>query len=264
MPGTVALRPTFILNIREKFMYPIIPFQLAETRSDLFRSWLDQRAQYQDDPLVKRAFYYSKNEEHGHYAGEAELQTFAEQTTAFDSDLLLIVTAGSITLGLNNGETLVVEPQQSVVIPRGADVHWQNEADTRVWFVAYQPEQTAEAVATLPFKVDADASLASVAGPSAELITSEGYPDVHRHVVYISADGKFSVGIWQATAYTRRLAAFGDYELMYPVQGEITITNALGESHTYGAYDGFIVNRGVSNAWHSSELVKKIYSKVSV
>ena len=245
-------------------MYPIIPFQLSESRSDLFRSWLDQRSRVNDDPLIKRAFYYSKNEQHGIYSGEAELNPFTQQVTAFASDLLLIVTAGLITLGLSNGETLVAGPQTSVVIPRGANVHWENAPGTRVWFVAYQPEHAVSAAATLPFSVDADALLESVAGPSAELITSEGYPDVHRSVVYLSGDSKFSVGIWQATAYTRRLAAFGDYELMYPVLGEINITNALGESHTYGPHDGFIVNRGVSNAWHSNGLVKKIYSKVSL
>lgn len=247
-------------------MYPIITFQREESRRDLFRSWLDQHARLTDDPLVRRAFYYSKNEQHGIYSGEAELHPFAQRVVAFASDLLLIVTAGRITLDTGKGETLVAEPQASVVIPRGASVTWDNAPGTRVWFVAYQPEQTAAATSVgepLPFLVDADTPLESITGPSADLITSEGYPDVQRKVVYLSADGKFSVGIWQATAYTRRLAAFGDYELMYPVVGEIHVTNALGESHTYGPHDGVIINRGVGNAWHSSGLVKKIYSKVS-
>ena len=245
-------------------MYPIIPFQLSESRSDLFRSWLDQRSRLNDDPLIKRAFYYSKNEQHGIYSGEAELHPFAQQVTALASDLLLIVTSGLITLGISNGETLVAGPQTSVVMPRGASVHWENAPGTRVWFVAYQPDQALSASATLPFSIDTDAPLESVAGPAAELITSEGYPDVHRRVVYLSADGKFSVGIWQATAYTRRLAAFSDYELMYPVLGEINITNALGESHTYGPHDVFIVNRCIINAWHSNGVVQKIYSTFSI
>lgn len=245
-------------------MYPVIPFQPEEQRQDLFRSWLDQRLHTNDDSLVKRAFYYSKNEQHGVYAGEAELQEFDQHITSFGSDLLLIVTAGNITLRLSDDLHLSVTSQQSLVIPRGATFHWHNKPGTRVWFVAYQPEKPGATSTTQPFIVDVDVELESIAGPSAELITSQQQPEVHRNVLYLSTDGKFSVGVWQATAYTRRLAAFGDYELMYPVEGEIEITNALGESHAYAPYHGFIINRGVSNAWRSNGLVKKIYSKINV
>lgn len=245
-------------------MYPIIAFKHDDQRRDNFRSWLDQQFRLTDDPLVERAVYYTKNERHGIFSGAATLRPGERQIEAFDSDLFLIVTAGQITLRLADGTKIVADEHESLVIPRGARLRWSSATQTQVWFVAYQPEQAIINATAQPFKVDADAALDAIDGPSAELITSAPYPEVHRKVVYLSADGKFSVGLWQATAYTRRLAAFGDYELMYPIEGEIHITNALGESHTFGAHQGFIVNRGVSNAWRSTTLVKKIYSKISV
>lgn len=246
-------------------MYPIIPFVRTEQRSDIVISWIDRQQRHNDDPLIERAFYYTKNEQHGIYAGSAQLHPFAQQINHFASDLFLIVTAGQVTLRLSTGEDVVAQAQESLVIPRGATFHWLNTTGTAVWFVAYQPQQNpVEAAPQAPFKVDPNLELEAIDGPSAELITSAQRPEVQRNVVYLSADGKFSVGIWQATAYTRRLAAFGDYELMYPIAGAIEITNALGEARAFGAHEGFIVNRGVSNAWHSQGVVKKIYSKVSV
>lgn len=243
-------------------MYPVIVFDRDENRVDLFRSWLDQQWQVHDDPLVSRAFYYTRNDEHGIYAGEAELKAFG-QAIVNDSDLLLIVTAGQITLKLRQGGELHANTGESLVIPRGAEIVWHNVAGTRVWFVAYQPAIKTGITGLGPFLVDEDGPLIPVDGPAAELLTTSP-PEVHRHIAYQSADQKFSVGIWQATAYQRRLAGFGDYELMYPLAGEINITNALGESTTFGAHQGFIVNRGISNAWYSDGPVKKIYSKVSV
>lgn len=246
-------------------MYPIIPFVRAERRSDSVTSWLDLQQRLHDDPLIERVFYYSKNEPHGIYAGSAQLHPFTQHIDHFAIDLFLIVTAGQITLRLATGEEIVAQALESLVIPRGAAFHWLNSTGTEVWFVAYQPQENpTETAPQPPFKVNPNLELAAIDGPSAELITSAPRPEVQRNVVYLSADGKFSVGIWQATAYTRRLAAFGDYELMYPVEGEIEITNALGEARAFGAHEGFIVNRGVSNAWHSQGVVKKIYSKVSV
>lgn len=258
-------------------MYPIITYQRDEQRRDIFRSWLNGQPQLDDDPLIERAFYYSKNEEHGVYSGAALLRDFSQQIDAFDADLWLIVTTGKLTLRFSNGDEINVTAEESLVIPRGAQFALRSEAGTRVWFTAYQPEAIADGhidapplslagghATAQPFKVDADVELDPIDGPAADLITSAERPTVHRRVVYLSADGKFSVGIWQATAYTRRLAAFGDYELMYPIQGEIELSNALGESFVYGPGQGVVVNRGVSNAWHSTGLVKKIYSKISV
>lgn len=243
-------------------MYPVIVFDRDENRVDLFRSWLDQQWRVHNDPLVSRAFYYTRNDSHGIYAGEAELKTFGQSIIA-DSDLLLIVTAGQITLKLTQGVELQAITGKSLVIPRGSEFTWSNATGTRVWFVAYQPAVNAGITGHNPFLVDEDAPLTQVDGPATELLTTPS-PVVHRDIAYQSADQKFSVGIWQATAYQRRLAGFGDYELMYPIAGEINITNTLGESTTFGPHQGFIVNRGVSNAWHSDGQVKKIYSKISV
>ena len=258
-------------------MYPIITYHRDEQRRDIFRSWLDGRPQLDEDLLIERAFYYSKNEQHGVYSGFANLRDFSQQIDAFDADLWLIVIGGRLTLRLSNGDEITANAEDSLVIPRGAQFALRSEAGTRVWFSAYQPEAIADGhsdappfsldagpATAQPFKVDADVELGLIDGPAADLISSAERPTVHRRVLYLSADGKFSVGIWQATPYTRRLAAFGDYELMYPVQGEIELSNALGESFVYGPGQGVAVNRGVSNAWHSTGLVKKIYSKISV
>ncbi|MBK0033180.1 DUF861 domain-containing protein [Erwinia sp. S43] len=246
-------------------MYPIITYHRDEQRRDIFRSWLDGRPQLDEDLLIERAFYYSKNEQHGVYSGFANLRDFSQQIDAFDADLWLIVIGGRLTLRLSNGDEITANAEDSLVIPRGAQFALRSEAGTRVWFSAYQPEAIADGHSDAqPFKVDADVELGLIDGPAADLISSAERPTVHRRVLYLSADGKFSVGIWQATPYTRRQAAFGDYELMYPVQGEIELSNALGESFVYGPGQGVAVNRGVSNAWHSTGLVKKIYSKISV
>ena len=107
------------------------------------------------------------------------------------------------------------------------------------------------------------AVLPAVDGPSADLITSTPYPSVGREVIYTDSTGQFTVGIWEASAYTRKLAAFKDYELMHLIQGSMTITNAIDESQTFNIGETFIINRGVSNAWHSTDYLRKVYCKVT-
>lgn len=247
-------------------MYPIIEFSRAEDRKDNVISWLDAQAQSStEDRLIQSLFYYSRHDRHGIYAGAATLNVFDEQVDVIKTDLFLIVTQGEIYLTAVDGKAWRITAGESVVIARGVTFHWRNAPDTRVFFVDYfRPDAGGVEEGGDIIAVNVDAPLAPTAGPARELILSEPYPDVGRKVLYQSRDAKFSVGLWEASAYTRQLAAFGDYELMYPVAGTIAITNALGETQRFHPGEAFIVNRGVSNAWKSTGYVKKIYCKVAV
>lgn len=251
-------------------MYPIIEFDRSETRSAAFLPWVDsENADLAKNAFFSRGFYYTRNDAHGAFAGEAELKAFDGPVDGLSVDLFLIVVAGEITITDAKGRVTKLAPGDTAAVPRGLKATWAQPAGTRIFFMLHAdlpaspsvPVESADDLAVIVPKLDA--ALDPIDGPAADLILTSPHPTVGRKVIYTGADGRFSVGLWEASAYTRKLAAFGDYELMYFVQGEVEITNAIGESRLFHPHEPFIVDRGVSNAWKTTGYVRKVYCKVS-
>lgn len=246
-------------------MYPITPFDLAEQRDAQFVPWVDAgTADLAKNAFFKRGFYYTRVEEHGMFAGTAELKAFDAPIEAFPVDKYMIVTAGEVTITCAKGRVTKVAKGGSCVIPRGLNCRWSQPAGTRIFFMLYAgpspgPANAADLSVLVPNPKD---ELSPLPPPSAELLLSSPPPVTGRKLVYTDPSGRFVVGMWDATAYTRKLNAIADYELMYLTEGKVTLTNAVGESRTFGPGETLIVDRGISNMWKSDDYVRKIYCKV--
>nr|WP_025828888.1 cupin domain-containing protein [Acetobacter persici] len=248
-------------------MYPIITFNQSEHRVEGFLPWVDaEHPSFSENNFFSGALYYVRNDDHDVYTGEARLKAFDATIECFPVDLLLIVTAGEIRLEDDGGPPARFQSGQAVVVPRSARVHWTQTEGTRVFFMHHRhdtpDDQTTPRSRIVP--IDPAGALEPASPPPADLILGASLPAVGRRTLYTSTDGKFTVGLWGAEPYRRRLAAFGDYELMHFLEGQVTLTNAIGESQTYGPGETLIVNRAISNAWESNAYIKKIYCKISV
>jgi len=245
---------------------PVVSFNVNETRTQDFIPWVDTNTKnLAHNAFFKSGFYYTRADHHGMFAGHCALRRFEGVLEAFPVDLFLIVIAGEIEITDANSRVTVLKSRDTVAVPRGLSCVWKQMEDARIFFMLYagpsaQIEHPASLQVIVPSLQD---TLNPISGPAPELITSVPHPTVGRKVIYVDPTGQFTVGLWEASAYTRKLAAFTDYELMYLVEGQVEITNAIGESHLYRAQEPFIIERGVSNAWKSQGHVRKVYCKFS-
>lgn len=247
-------------------MYPIIPFNSAETRTEGFQPWVDAaNTDLSRNAYFKRGFYYTRVDEHGMFAGEAELRAFDGEIASLPVDLFLIVVSGRITITDAKGGVTTLEPGQTCAAPRGLTANWSQPDGTRIFFMYYGgPSQgPADAAALSVIVPKLDDTLDPIPGPAAELITTSPLPTVGRKIIYEDPTGQFTVGLWEATPYQRKLAGFGDYEIMHFIDGGVEMTNSIGETRFFKPGETFIVDRGVPNSWKTETYIRKVYCKVS-
>ncbi len=245
---------------------PIIEFDADETREQGFKPWIDaEHADLRDNAFFERGYYYTRAEHHGVHAGFAALRACDARIAAFPVDQFLIVLGGEVQITDARGRVTTLRARDTAAIPRQLDCTWRQSEGTRIFFMNYDgPSRPVPDAAALAVVVpNLRDELGPIDGPAAELIVSTPRPQVGRKVVYEDPTGQFTVGLWEASAYTRRLAAFKDYEVMHFVEGQVEITNAIGEARLFGPEQTFIVNRGVSNAWKTEGYVRKVYCKFS-
>jgi uncharacterized cupin superfamily protein len=245
---------------------PIIEFDYAETREATFMPWIDvEHIDLKSNAFVKRGYYYTRADHHGLFVGYAELKDFDQYISSFPIDQFLIVIEGKIEITDQQGSRTTLGPQDTAVIPRYLGCQWKQSEGTRVFFMNYEGASKAiEGIEHLAVVTpNLSDELDSISGPAAELVLTRPLPKVGRKVIYTDPTGQFTVGLWEASAYTRKLAAFKDYEIMHFIEGQVEITNALDETRLFKARETFVVNQGVSNAWKTESYVRKVYCKLS-
>jgi uncharacterized cupin superfamily protein len=170
-------------------------------------------------------------------------------------DWWLVAATGSVRLTVA-GEDIVLAGAQSCVITDGATLSWQSAADATLLFMRYV-RGAGSPTAMVP--VDLAATLAPSGAPLAELLTTPT-PACRNHTDYRSADGAFTCGVWDSTAYTRTAMRYAHFELMVLLKGEVTFVDEAGRKGTFGAGEIFLVEQGASCAWDSSLDVAKVYA----
>jgi uncharacterized cupin superfamily protein len=71
--------------------------------------------------------------------------------------------------------------------------------------------------------------------------------------------GQWTVGVWDATPYERKVSPFPRHELMHLLEGSVTLTDGQGDAQTFTAGDTFFVPMGAPCGWKNAEYVRKIY-----
>lgn len=154
-----------------------------------------------------------------------------------------------------NGQDFVISAGDAAVVLRDQPLEWA--ADERAELIVMRC--TAGGSADEPAVIDTAAPLSPSNPPVAELLVGPT-PSCRNHSDYRSATGEFVCGTWDSTPYHRRLMTFRHFELMRLLEGEVTFTDQLGRSGTFGAGDVVLFVQGGAAAWESRSHVKKIYS----
>ncbi len=70
------------------------------------------------------------------------------------------------------------------------------------------------------------------------------------------------VGIWEATAYSEKIDKYAADEIMFVLEGSVTIIGEDGDENTFGPGDCCFMPRGFSGVWKQSETMEKLHMTV--
>jgi uncharacterized cupin superfamily protein len=154
-----------------------------------------------------------------------------------------------------NGRDFRISAGEAAVVLRDQPLEWTAASPAELIVMRC----TAGGSANEPAVIDTAAPLSPSNPPLAELLVGPT-PSCRNHSDYRSATGEFVCGTWDSTPYHRRLMTFRHFELMLLLEGEVTFTDQLGRSGTFGAGDVVLFVQGGAASWESRSHVKKIYS----
>jgi uncharacterized cupin superfamily protein len=153
----------------------------------------------------------------------------------------------------------VIGPGESFFIPKGRRCIWNQSGYAKKFMVIFDDRSGIAADGSQPiFKVDEAVKLDPSTPPDAAMLLSS-VPSQRTHEYFADVTGQLTVGVWDTTAYHRKLINFPRHELMHLLEGSVTLTDDQGRAQTFNAGDTFFVPLGNRNSWQCSGYLRKIY-----
>ena len=170
----------------------------------------------------------------------------------------MILLEGEVTIVTATRET-TFRAGDAFVLPQGLHCQWQQLGYVKKFWVTFEgTSDQAVAGGLRAILVDPTAPLSASAPPPPEVLLS-GSPVQHAHESFVDPTGQFSVGIWDTTAYHRRLVPFDRWELMHILQGEAALADEQGRAEIVTVGDTFMEPLGALTTWQGEGYLKKIY-----
>ena len=95
---------------------------------------------------------------------------------------------------------------------------------------------------------------------------TDGQPMERFHRVFESTTSsacQMRVGIWEATCYAEKLVDYPYNEIVFLLEGSISIIDDRGHSEVFNPGDCFFLEKGFNGQWKQHETIKIIHMTVS-
>lgn len=210
-----------------------------------------------DDPLAAGRVINLHDPEQGYAAGSSASTGANLLIEAFPWVELSVIEAGELHVQ-GEGFDLHLTAGDCFVLPRGARVRWQHHGQLRRLFMAF-PELSGSMPAS-PIRIDLSRPLAPTNPPAASVLLT-ATPKAWSETLFSVAN--LRIGLWQCEAYARKQVEPDYTELMFILEGSVTLQAEQGDSYCVQAGETVIVPRGATNAWASKETVRKVFCILS-
>ena len=183
------------------------------------------------------------------FSASAQIEDFPHSET-------LVVHAGHVVLS-SAGQTLELGIGDSAVIGRGTRVTVQaSDASEWAFCAVNRPDAPARPGLT---PLPAHTLLNPSAAPEAQILIGPA-PQCRALNLFDDETTELRVGIWDSTPYARHGRPHKLHELMYLIEGRVTLKDDQGSEVTVNTGDTVFVAKGAPCAWSSSVYVRKVYA----
>lgn len=209
---------------------------------------------------VQHGHSYLDVPEIGLSAGVWDCTAMTTRTAPYPVTEFMLVLEGEVTIVEPNGRETTVSAGQSFILPKGLDCSWKQPGYMRKFYVIFDDASGVAAADPAKLAVilpDPKAALAPLEVDATPILGP--VPTQHVRGWHADPTGQWTVGIWDATPYARKVMPSNRYELMHLIEGSVTLDDGQGNAQTFRAGDTFLVPIGAPNGWKSTEYVRKIY-----
>jgi uncharacterized cupin superfamily protein len=213
----------------------------------------------QGDPLAAGRVINFHDPVQGYAAGSSASTGANLLIESFPWVEISVIEAGELRL-LGEGFDLQLTAGDFFVVPRGIRVRWQHRGQLRRLFMAFSGLSGSTGMPTTPIRIDLSQPLAPTNPPAANVLLT-ATPKAWSETLFSASN--LRIGLWQCEAYARKQVEPGYSELMFILEGSVTLQAEQGESHHVRAGETVIVPRGATNAWVSEETVRKVFCILS-
>lgn len=213
----------------------------------------------QGDPLAAGRVINFHDPVQGYAAGSSASTGANLLIEAFPWVELGVIEAGELRLQ-GEGFDLQLTAGDCFVVPRGVKVRWQYRGQLRRLFMAFPGLSAITGMPTAPIRIDLSRPLAPTNPPAANVLLT-ATPKAWSETLFSA--GNLHIGLWQCEAYARKQVEPSYSELMFIIEGSVTLQAERGDSHHVRAGETVIVSKGATNAWVSEETVRKVFCILS-
>ena len=212
----------------------------------------------QQDPLEPQMFASDMPTQHTHlyyeddalglYVGVWDTTDMVETAGAYACDEFMWLLEGEVEIkNTKTGAMEKVRAGEAFVIPKGYDCQWHQTGYLRKYFVISEhPEEdipqspVVEGIVRLP----------------------PGCVGENSRVCYEDSTGKFTAGVLRHNSLAPKMSATAYHQFVAVSEGSVSLTDEVGEQHTFDAGEAFFVPRGTVCSWYSESGVTAFYTTV--
>lgn len=209
----------------------------------------------QGDPLVAGRVINLHDPVQGYAAGSSVSTGVNLLIEAFPWVELSVIEAGELHVQ-GEGFDLHLSAGDCFIVPRGARVRWRHHGQLRRLFMAFPGLSDCADMPARPIGIDLSRPLAPSNPPAASVLLT-ATPKAWSETLFSVAS--LRIGLWQCEAYARKQVEPDYTELMFILEGSVTLQAEQGDSYRVRAGETVIVPRGATNAWTSEETVRKVF-----
>lgn len=236
-------------------MPEILHYSNPYTNRQLPRAVFDLR----NDPLAAGRTVHFHDPVQGYAVGSSESVGANLLIDDFPWVELGIVEAGELTLQ-GDDYRLDLKAGDCFVIPSGIPIRWHHRGALRRLFMAFPGLAPSQDMPTRALKIDFSRTLQACNPPAANVLLTAP-PKAWSEELFACAN--LRIGLWQCEAYARKAVEPSYSELMFILEGAVTLTPEQGAACRIDAGEVVVVPAGATTAWSSEETVRKVYCILS-
>ena len=209
--------------------------------------------------LVRDHSYFGTHDEK-FYIGLWEAKEGATNVPSLTYDEAFYVLEGSIELQSEDGESQIITAGEAAVIHQG----WSGkfiipEGGVRKVYNVYMNDS--EATGDKPLTLAKDKLDSSTMGEFEPYEPEIGNLIARTNEYFYSQDESFGLGTWESKPGAQTYTNLGYDELMFIMEGKITMTDANGTTQTFGPGEGLVLPKGYNGTLTVEEGgVRKIWT----
>lgn len=219
-------------------------------------------ADFQSPLPEQNVHVYYSNPDRGLTVGVWDTTTMQEAFGPYPGDEFVVVLDGEFSMLDGDGKGVPAKKDQLVAFRSGSPVSWKQDGYLKKFYLTLNDPKTPQ-----PDLASADSGIILM-DPNYVLIDADALPTpagdpVEREREFFTNDDKtMIVGLWDSQASKGKMAPFPAHEIVFMIEGEVTIHEPDGISQTFVAGDAFFVPKGTQCRWEIPTYIRKYFAAV--